>query len=69
MPEMDGYQATREIRKMSGGKEKTPVIAMTANSGDQEKAHCFDAGMNDFLPKPIKILDVQAIVNKWMSER
>ncbi|AQS39001.1 PAS domain S-box [Shewanella psychrophila] len=62
MPEMDGYQATSEIRGGNAGEENKDIaiVAMTANAmmGDREK--CIDAGMNDYLPKPIdpdKLLD------------
>jgi len=52
MPIMDGYQATREIRKLKNYID-TPIIAMTANAMDSDKAKCKDAGMNDHIAKPI----------------
>jgi signal transduction histidine kinase/DNA-binding response OmpR family regulator len=65
MPEMDGLEATRRIRE--SGFDEIPIIAMTANAmkGDREK--CLDAGMNDFVTKPIKKEIVLAMVSKWVS--
>jgi PAS domain S-box-containing protein len=51
MPTMDGLDATRRIRQMVG-REQVPIIAMTANAFSEDKARCFEAGMNDFLTKP-----------------
>ena len=66
MPVMDGFQATREIRRLeaaTGGR--TPIIAMTAHSlkGDQEK--CLVAGMDDFLGKPLLESDFLSVIQKW----
>ncbi len=66
MPVMDGYQATREIRKQDRWK-KLPVIAMTANAmmGDREKV--IEAGMNDHIAKPINVADMFATMAKWIT--
>jgi signal transduction histidine kinase/CheY-like chemotaxis protein len=53
MPEMDGLQATRRIRALEGTKSKTPIIAVTANAMDDDRRRCMDAGMDDFVTKPI----------------
>jgi len=64
MPEMDGLEATRAIRNLGrGNAHKIPIIAMTAGTSEEEIAMCLDAGMNDFLEKPMayeKLLDVAA---------
>ena len=65
MPVMDGYNASRAIREMSGLKSKVPIVAMTANAlrGDREK--CLNAGMDDYLSKPVKIEAIRDMVIKW----
>ena len=62
MPEKDGYQATREIREMENSvKKKIPIIAMTANAFDEDQRKALEAGMNDYLTKPI---DVKILLKK-----
>lgn len=55
MPVMDGYQATYMIRKMEGKKSRIPIVAMTANSLEEDKRAALAAGMNDHIAKPIDI--------------
>lgn len=62
MPEMNGYEATEEIR--ASGIE-LPIIAATANAIKSEKDRCLEAGMNDFLIKPFKKSDVVPLLEKW----
>ena len=66
MPVMDGFEATREIRKQDRFKD-LPVLAMTANvmSGDREKV--LDAGMNDHIGKPINVNDMFSTMAKWIT--
>ena len=65
MPEMDGYEATRRIRTEVSKTDQPIIIAMTANAlqGDREK--CLEAGMNDYMSKPILIDEVKRIIKKW----
>ena len=65
MPEMDGLEATREIRKQSTIK-RIPIVAITAHAmkGDREK--CIEAGMDDYITKPIKRENVFGILEKWV---
>ncbi len=67
MPEMDGLEATRQIRK--NGFTSIPIIAMTANAmkGDREK--CIEAGMDDYISKPIKREIVYKILEKWLYNK
>lgn len=59
MPEMDGLETTRRIRKMGN---QTPIIALTGNSDDESKQACRQAGMNGFLKKPLKASDVVKVL-------
>lgn len=68
MPEMDGFDATRRIRALRGRKAETPIIAMTANAIKGDRERCLEAGMDDYLAKPVKIDDLKALLIKW-SER
>ncbi len=64
MPEMDGREATREIRKM--GHDALPVVAMTAESMQGDRERCLAAGMNDYIAKPIKKEAMLQLVEKWV---
>jgi len=65
MPEMDGIEATKIIRKQL---EKQPmIIAMTANAMKEDKEECLEAGMDDFLSKPVKLEDIVKMLAKWFN--
>ncbi len=64
MPVMDGFKATRIIRQMDGSR-KTPIIAITAYALKGDRGKCIEAGMDDYLAKPIDAEEFYAIVQKW----
>ena len=67
MPIMDGFEATREIRKMAG-LEHLPIIAVTANVSADDKKRCFDAGMDDYLTKPASRDKIESTLAKWIPD-
>ena len=69
MPELDGFEATREIRKREVSGERVPIIAITANVLDKDRMHCFAAGMDDFLSKPLRLTQLQEAVARWAPKR
>jgi signal transduction histidine kinase/CheY-like chemotaxis protein len=66
MPELDGFGATRSIRANETGGHRTPIIALTASAFDSDRRRCFDAGMDDFLAKPIRLEDLAACLSRWV---
>ncbi len=67
MPEVNGYEATKTIRQMDDDKNNTIIIALTANALQGDKQKCLDSGMSDYLSKPIKKPELQAMLAKWLQ--
>ena len=65
MPKMDGLEATRRIRKLPGW-EVVPVVAMTANAFAEDRRHCLEAGMNDFITKPFDPEKFYGLLLTWL---
>lgn len=66
LPIMDGYEATRQIRLLPN-QVQTPIIALTANALQGDREICLTAGMNDYLAKPFKRVDLQRILQRWLA--
>jgi len=69
MPEMDGFDATRAIKKLPHiiGRE-LPILALTANTTSEDRDKCIASGMDDFISKPVHRHDLLAALNKWLPK-
>jgi PAS domain S-box-containing protein len=69
MPEVDGLEATRQIRDLDAVGPDVPIVALTANAMAEDKQMCLDAGMDDYLAKPINEAELNAALEHWRPGR
>ena len=72
LPEMDGFEVTKYIRKYeeeSGTIKKIPIIALTANALDNDRDKCYSAGMNEYLSKPFTSEDLIGVIDKFFPRQ
>lgn len=68
MPEVDGYMmATRTIRSLEANGRHTPIIAMTAHAMTGDREACIASGMDDYLSKPLNLLQLNSTIRRWAS--
>jgi PAS domain S-box-containing protein len=68
MPILDGYEATGEIRRLEGVSTRTPIIAVTASAMKTDQQRCLAAGMDDYLPKPLTLKALAAVMARWAPD-
>ena len=69
MPGLDGCETSQKLRareREKGAEKNVPIIALTANAMERDRKRCLEAGMNDFLTKPVNIAQLTAMLHKWM---
>lgn len=71
MPEVDGFEATSRIREYETAQDlaRVPIIAMTANAAQGDRKVCLEAGMDDYISKPVKLNVLSTMLTKWASPR
>jgi len=67
MPGMDGFEATRRIRKQADRSRRVPIIALTAHSMRGDRQRCVDAGMDDYLAKPFTRAELRRVLERWLA--
>jgi signal transduction histidine kinase/CheY-like chemotaxis protein len=70
MPEMDGFEATAALRRReaAGGSARVPIVALTAGAVEGDRDKCLAAGMDDYLPKPFSIEQLEEVLRRWLPQ-
>ena len=66
MPELDGFEATRRIRLLTGAHRKVPIVALTANAMQGDRERCLEVGMNDYVTKPVDVGRLAAALQRCL---
>jgi HPt (histidine-containing phosphotransfer) domain-containing protein len=67
LPDLDGFAATREIRRRESPARRTPIVALTANTAPEVRTRCLDAGMMDHVAKPIRSEELDTMLRRWLA--
>jgi PAS domain S-box-containing protein len=67
MPNLDGYDLVRTIRREEDPKTRLPIVALTANALSGEADRCFEAGMDDYMAKPVTLAELRRVIGRWMA--
>ena len=67
MPELDGLEATAEIRRFQGDRPRVTIVAMTAEALAGDRERCLEAGMDDYIAKPMRMTDLNTLLERWLA--
>jgi two-component system sensor histidine kinase/response regulator len=68
MPVMDGFEATSRIRELQGQRERTPIVALTADAASGHIEHALSHGMDDYLTKPIELARLRVVLDRFLAK-